>query len=359
MACVVALPTSGGVRKSIDLGANSLNLQPGIEAPNATLNEVGNRHGPQLLASIFQNLSSRGLACSFEEINLSDNYIGDEGAAHLLKGLGADKKPREATPACGETTTNLLGNFFGGGNTATFQPEVIEEESVETGQTKSCVVKKVFCQRSQIGAAGFGSLGNLLAVNDSIEELVLDNNPCGKMGLAGDFSAGLSTNKTLRSLRLGSCRLGSEGIRPLCDGPLKVHPKLEHLELMYNRIDIVGVKYLNAVWNEWTALRYLDLSANALGPDGAVALAEGLKAGKGQLQKLSVAQNMIKFEGTKALALYFNSPEGRKMEYMDLRFNILSHRGFVEMRKLLGRNMDEEDSWLLMFGTRQLFMNAH
>lgn len=310
------LPTSGGVRKSIDIGANLLDLQSGghIEAPNATLNEVGNRNGPQLLSSIFQNQELRGLKCNFEEINLSDNYIGDEGAAHLLNGLG---------------------------------------------KATACSVKKLFCQRAKISAAGFGSLGKLLAQNDSIEEMVLDGNPCGKAGLDGDFSAGLARNKTLRSLRLGKCRLGNEGVAALCAEPLKVHPRLEHLELMYNRIDVNGAKLFSSVFAAGTALRYLDLSYNALGPDGAVALAEGLKAGKGQLEKLSVACNMIKFEGTKALALYFNSPQGRNMEYLDLRFNILGHRGFQQMRQLLGRSMQEEECWLLMFGTRQLFMNGH
>lgn len=308
------LPTSGGVRKSVDIGAKALDLQDGIQAPNATLNEVGGRNGSQLIASIFQNQELRGLKCSFEEINLSDNYIGDEGAAYLMNGLG---------------------------------------------KTTGCPVKKIFCQRSKIGAAGMGSLGKLLAGNASIEEMVLDGNPVGKAGLDGEFSAGLARNKTLRSLRLGKCRLGNEGVAALCATALKVHPRLEHLELMYNRIDMSGAKLFASVFAAGTALRYLDLSYNALGPDGAVALAEGLKGGKGQLERLSVACNMIKFEGTKALALYFNSPQGRNMEYLDLRFNILGYKGFQQMRQLLGRNMQEEECWLLMFGTRQLFMNAH
>jgi len=246
------------------------------------------------------------------EINLNDNKIGDEGAKFLADGLA--------------------------GNGA---------------------IKKLYLARCEMGAEGFKDMGRLLADAPGLEEVLLSNNACDKDGLKGAFCDGLSKNKNLKSLYLGVLRLGNEGIKPLCAGPLKAHPSLQHLSLTYNRIDLEGVVHLNAALASNTVLSYLDLSGNSLGPEGAVELVTGLKSNK-SLKKLSVAQNVIRFEGAQALATFFTSADGQRFEFLDLRHNSITYKGFNDLRKALNRPGDEEPgAWLMLYGTRQLFVNAH
>jgi len=316
MAAAVAyptlpMPTSLGTREVVDLSAKEFNLQR-LEHPNVCLHQCGTKYGSQLVRAIFEKLEVRSLKSGFEEINLNDNKIGDEGAKFLADGLAGNK-----------------------------------------------AIKKLYLARCDMGAEGFKDMGRLIADAPALDEVLLSSNACDKDGLKGAFSDGLAKNTNLKSLYLGVLRLGNEGIKPLCDGPLKAHPSLQHLSLTYNRIDVEGVAYLNAALASNKVLSYLDLSGNSLGPDGATALVTGLKTNKA-LKKLSVAQNMIRFEGAKALSMFFNSAEGKRIEFLDLRHNSVTYKGFNDLRKALGRPGDEEPgAWLFLFGERQLFVNAH
>mmetsp|Transcript_77407 Transcript_77407/g.215151 ORF Transcript_77407/g.215151 Transcript_77407/m.215151 type:complete len:318 (+) Transcript_77407:87-1040(+) len=309
----VSVPTGLGAREVVDLASTKLNFQR-LENPQTSIHQCGTKYGSQVVRSIFEKLRERDLAPTFEELNLSDNKIGDEGALFLEKG-------------------------FAGSNS----------------------LKKLILPRANVGAEGFKAIGRLLADNTSIEEVVLSSNICDAEGLQGDFSAGLSKNKTLKSLYLGVCRLGDKGIEPLCTGPMRQHPTLEHLSLTYNRLEAPCVTYLSDMLSHNTALRYLDLSGNSLGPSGAEALVQGLKANKRKLEKLSVAQNVIRLPGARALAMFFLSPDGQHMQFMDLRHNSVTYKGMIELRKEVGKPMDDssEDGWLLLYGERQLFLNAH
>eukprot|EP00927_Polykrikos_kofoidii_P083568 TRINITY_DN8592_c0_g1_i2.p1 TRINITY_DN8592_c0_g1~~TRINITY_DN8592_c0_g1_i2.p1 ORF type:complete len:269 (-),score=46.46 TRINITY_DN8592_c0_g1_i2:78-884(-) len=268
-----------------------------------------------MIRSIFQKLTENDEKSTFEVINLSDNKIGDDGAEFLQLGL--------------------------------------------TGNTH---LKKLYLPRCGIGAKGFGSMGSLLAGTSSLEEIVLSSNVCGVEGMEGSFCEGLAKNTTLKSLYLGACRLGNQGVAPFCAGPMKTHPSLEHLSLTYNRLDASCViPSLNPMLAGNAALRYLDLSGNTLGPRGAQELVTGLTLNKGCLQKLSLAQNELKHEGCRALALFFVSAEGSKMEFLDLRHNQVTYARYVALGEEFGKPMNGEDDngWLWLFGQRQLFLNAH
>merc|ERR1712048_1461112 len=206
--------------------------------------------------------------------------------------------------------------------------------------------------------------GMLLGDCPSLEEIILSSNWCDN-GLYGEFCEGLKKNKNLKSLYLGVCRLGNEGVRPLLQGPLKTHPSLEHLSLTYNRLTAPSVNYLNEALAANKALKYLDLSGNSLGPEGAEALVKGLKANKGNLEKLSLAQNQIRHSGCRTLTMFFLSKEGQNMEFCDLRHNWITYQLMVELRNEIGKPLPgdvekaDEEGWLILFGKRQIYLNAH
>jgi len=307
------IPTDRGARELVDLGAPVINFQR-LENPQTSLHQCGTMWGTQVVRSIFEKLKERDLKPAFTQLNLSDNKIGDEGARFLAEGLKG-----------------------------------------------SSTIKQLLLPRTDMKPGAFKHLGALLAENSSIEEAVLSGNTADPIGMQDGFAAGLAKNKTLRSLYLSACRIQDAGCEELCKDALKVHPKLEHCSLLYNRLQAPSVKFINDVLAVNKALRYLDLSGNSLGPEGAQALVTGLKKNKGKLLKLGMAQNEINLSGCRALSKFFLSPEGKHMEFMDLRHNLVTYMGMVELRGEIGRPLDEnsEEGWLLLFGTRQLFLNAH
>lgn len=310
----ISVPTSLGSREVLDLANPVLNLQK-VENPQASIHQCTKRYGPQAIRSLFEKLAERGAVARFEVVDLSDNEIGDEGAAYLQKGLSG-----------------------------------------------SASLKKLILPRTGMGADGFHALGPLLASSAGLEHLVLSSNICDADGTNGEFSKGLAENKSLKSLVLAACRLGDKGVEHLCDGPLRSHPALEHVCLTYNRLEVDAAKSVNGMLAMNQALRYLDLCGNSLGPEGAELLVEGLKANKGRLQKLGLAQNGIRLKGARALSSHFMSEEGASLTYLDLRHNSVTYRGMAELRDgILGKPMDGPEGWLLLFdgGERQLLLNAH
>jgi Ran GTPase-activating protein (RanGAP) involved in mRNA processing and transport len=310
----VSVPTTIGTREVIDVAAPKLNWQK-LENPQVSIQNCSLKYGPQAIRSLFEKLADQGLESTYEEINLSDNKIEDEGAKYLEQGLGANKS-----------------------------------------------LKTLLMPRAGVGAEGVTAIGRLIGECTAIETAILSSNICDAEGVTGDFCKGITKNKSLRSLCLAAMRLRSEGANQIFQGPLMVHPKLEHLSLTYNRLTASCVESLNKALAKNKALRYLDLCGNDLGPEGAVKLVEGLKANSNRLQKLGLAQNLIRLKGTKALAEHFISKDGKSLDYCDLRHNQTTFRGNEELRKILGKEPLEEakEGWLMLFddSQRQLLINA-
>mmetsp|Transcript_46306 Transcript_46306/g.89156 ORF Transcript_46306/g.89156 Transcript_46306/m.89156 type:complete len:317 (-) Transcript_46306:99-1049(-) len=308
----VSVPTGIGTREIIDLANPVLNLQK-IESPQASIHACAQRYGSQAVRSIFEKLAEREEAAAFEVIDLSDNNIGDAGIAHLSEGLAGN--------------ANL---------------------------------KKLILPRARFGAGGFKALGGLLAATPNLKELVASSNICDAEGISGEFCFGLSENTSLQSLVISACRIGDAGAAALLKGPLKRHPSLEHVSLSYNRLESAVAASVNEMLAANKVLRFLDLKGNSLGPAGAEALLKGLEANGGNLQKLGLAQNCIRLQGARALSKHFMSPQGATLDYLDLRHNNVTYYGLCDLRNgILGRPMDGPEGWMLLYGARQLLLNAH
>lgn len=310
----VSVPTSLGAREVLDLGSSELNLQK-VENPQASIHQCSMRYGPQTIRSLFEKLAERSAVAGFETVNLSDNDIGDEGASYLQVGLSGNPN-----------------------------------------------LKHLILPRAGLGTQGVKAVGKLLGESPVLENLVLSANICEAEGMEGEFCTGLGKNKSLKSLVLAACRIGDKGVEHLCKGPLREHPKLEHVCLTYNRLEAETAKTVNAMLAVNKTLQFLDLCGNSLGPEGAELLVEGLRANKGRLQKLGLAQNEIRLSGARALSKHFLSPEGASLDFLDLRHNRVTYRGMVELRDgILGKPMEGPEGWMLLFdgNKRQLLLNAH
>lgn len=313
----ISIPSALGAREVIDVGAATLNLQ-NLEDPKTSLHQCASRFGAQAVRSLFEKLAEKDKVSNFEELNLSDNNIGDEGAQWLLKGLTS---------------------------------------KTSTGESVGQNLRVLLMPRARMSATGMQAIGGVIGASSSLENVVLSSNICDAEGVKGEFSAGLSANKSVKSLCLAACRLGDEGVVQLCNGPLRSHPTLEHVSLAYNRLEVAAAQSLGAALAMNQALRFLDLSGNTIGPLGAEALVDGLKKNAGRLQQISVAQNEIKHQGAKAFCDLFMSPEGKSLIFCDLRHNAVPFKAIGQLREELGRPLTGPEGWMLVFGERQLLLN--
>jgi Ran GTPase-activating protein (RanGAP) involved in mRNA processing and transport len=307
----VSVATSLGGREPVDVGVPTLNWQK-LENPQASLQQCGVKYGSVALRSMFKKIQEKDIEPTFEEINLSDNSIGDEGAKWLQLGLSGNPS-----------------------------------------------LKTLLLPRTSMTAVGVKAIGTLIGESPNIETAVLSSATVDEDGLKGEFCDGLAKNKSLKSLYLAVCRLGDKGIVPLCEGPLKNHPTLVHISLNYNRIELAGAKTLAAMLGTNKTLQYLDVCGNTLGPEGSKVMCEGLKANKGVLKKLGMAQNAIKFEGAKALIEAFMSH--KNLDFLDLRHNRVGYREMMKLKELVEKDMDaKSDGWMYLFDncTRQLFVSG-
>eukprot|EP00930_Biecheleria_cincta_P067202 TRINITY_DN5362_c0_g4_i2.p1 TRINITY_DN5362_c0_g4~~TRINITY_DN5362_c0_g4_i2.p1 ORF type:complete len:338 (-),score=71.63 TRINITY_DN5362_c0_g4_i2:206-1165(-) len=309
----VSLPTNAGTRETLDLGYPVLNLQK-LEDPKVSIHACAQKYGSQAIRSIFEKLAERSSSSVFEEINLSDNIIGDEGAKFLQEGLSGNSK-----------------------------------------------LKRLLLPRTQIRTAGFQSIGSLVGNSPSLEMLVLSGNLGDAAGVDDDFKTGLSKSKSLKSLCLAACRLGDQGVTTLCDGPLKSHASLQHVSLNYNRLEDAVCGSIVKMLAVNKTLEYLELCGNSIGPAGAEGLVKGLIANKGKLRRLGLGQNSIRLRGAKALCTHFMSPEGQLLEFLDLRHNCVTYPGVAEIRNMLKKPLEDDEhnkGWMLNLGGRQLMLNA-
>eukprot|EP00931_Biecheleriopsis_adriatica_P027672 TRINITY_DN165_c0_g1_i1.p1 TRINITY_DN165_c0_g1~~TRINITY_DN165_c0_g1_i1.p1 ORF type:complete len:362 (-),score=91.20 TRINITY_DN165_c0_g1_i1:188-1273(-) len=309
----VSLPTSNGARETLDVGYPVMNLQK-LEDPKVSIHHCAQKYGAQAIRSIFEKLEERSAKPSFEELNFSDNNIGDEGAKSLQEGLS--------------------------GNAA---------------------LKTLLLPRTNMRSAGFQSIGGLIGSAPSLEMLVLSGNLADAAGVEGAFSAGLSKNRSLKSLCLAACRLGNDGVQALCTGPLAAHPTLTHVSLNYNRLDDKVCESVSKMLAANKTLEYLELCGNSIGAEGAEEIIKGLVANKGKLKRLGLGQNNLRLQGTKAMCKHFTSSAGSSLEFLDLRHNITTYHGHVELRKMLNKPIDDDETnkgWMINFGERQLMLNA-
>jgi len=304
----ISVPTGLGDREVMDCGYPVLNLQK-LENPQASLHRCAVRYGAQTIRSIFHHLEDRSKVSTFEEMNLSDNLIGDEGAEYLMNGLKDNKS-----------------------------------------------LKVLLLPRTGITSAGMDHIGALLGNSTTVQNVVLSGNHIDAAGVQGGFAVGIAKNKSVKSLCLAACRLLDEGVISLCDS-IKMHPKLEHLSLTYNRLEVGAAKALAKMLATNQALRFLDVCGNSFGEEGAIELAKGLKDNKGRLTTFAISTCAIKAKGAQAMIDFFHSKDGAKMTYMDLRHNNINYADIVKMREKMGRPMTGPEGWMVMFGERQLMLN--
>jgi Leucine-rich repeat (LRR) protein len=251
---------------------------------------------------------------SVSEIDLRERNIGVQGGmllAHLVPIMGTLTKLSLAKNKLGEEGTKFLCDALVGNNTLK-ELDLSGDSSI--GGTGSNIG----------GIAGAKHVANMLLVNGALTQLDLSNNKlCG----LNEYGHGTYT---------------AEGITAIADA-LRVNGGLTALNLSDNRLKDEGVSAVcKAIQsNKETKLASLNFRYNGIGPVGANTVA-AMVAVTGALTKLSLAENNLGEEGTKAICEALEKNE--TLKELDLHGgypsfnNIGGAAGVKHVAKMLGVN---------------------
>lgn len=204
----------------------------------------------------FANALQINPALQLRRLNLSQNYVEDEGAKALAAALKAHDNLEDV---------NLSGN--------------------------------------SIGDDGIGALADALKGKRSLKVLDLSNNSFSDTG-AKKIAELVKSLPHLHTLKLGENQIGKEGAKALA-AAMKTHQCLKSLDLYRTCLGDEGVEFIADALKENTSLVELRLGWVGI-KDSIKALADALRVNK-NLSKLDNCCNNIDFTGDIASALMVNT----------------------------------------------------
>ncbi|CAK0801484.1 unnamed protein product, partial [Prorocentrum cordatum] len=333
----VCLGTDGlvGVARGLTMNSTLLSL-------DLSGNDIGTR-GALLLCDALAS-------CGLEELNLSDNRIGDEGLQGIGDKLGAlPRTPqaalesgawdRSAEAASGAVSKycEAVGELPRALRQGSRQRVADATEAALAGARAAQVrVPKLrFLALANNGGSGAGveRIGEALRTNPALERLVLDG--CEHRTVE-PLMASLPVNASLRSLSLGDCRLSSAWIVDLCS-VLPFSRSLESLSLRANHVGPEAAAAIGAALaTDGLVLRTLNLSSCHLrDPEGAT-IARGL-AGNVRLENLNLRNNAL--QEPAALEILDAVRSNTTLTQLTLELNAIDFRHIGQVKKLLERNL--------------------
>ena len=134
-----------------------------------------------------------------------------------------------------------------------------------------------------------------------LDKLDVGYNSLNEQAALGIVRAAQQQDK-ITFLGLGGCGIGPIGAKEIADY-IQFTAVLAELQLSANNIgDNGAIAIADALKSGTTVLTNLGLSSNNIGPEGAKAIADALQSGMSMLTKLSLEHNNIGPEGAKAIA---------------------------------------------------------
>ncbi|GFH31964.1 uncharacterized protein HaLaN_31104, partial [Haematococcus lacustris] len=163
-------------------------------------------------------------------------------------------------------------------------------------------LKELNIYNNDIGDSVMDTLAPAINENKKLANLDLGGNNIGPAGVKVLAERGLQGLDSLRYLEMGYNPLGPDGTRTLVNA-VKFDLKLETLKLGWCKVGPLGARALADLVMFNKSITTLDFRGNALGNDGVIIIARGLKSSENtRLGEIDLGFNEIKDEGACALA---------------------------------------------------------
>uniref|UniRef100_G1NJK2 Leucine rich repeat containing 74A n=1 Tax=Meleagris gallopavo TaxID=9103 RepID=G1NJK2_MELGA len=221
--------------------------------------------------------------CSLRELNISNNHLDTEGAEAIASLLLENASYLH--------TLQLSGGLH--------------------ALKHNYQVKKLDLSHNEFSEKGGQLLGQMLAVNTTLEILDLSWNHLRRKGTVA-FGTGLKGNAALKILNLSWNSIGNEGAQALAEA-LKVNNVLIHL----------------------------DISNNQINNEGAKKICKGLRV-NGTLKVLKMANNLLTVEGATELVGSVRKNPNSMMEEINIS-NVLVNETFIKLLELVYQTRPELD----------------
>eukprot|EP01041_Mallomonas_annulata_P002145 gene2145-4177_t len=211
--------------------------------------------------------------CNLEELNLSWNPVGPDGAMALA--LALEKNSKLKRLFLGNCNLNLKALIAISNSTAsntTLESLILdrpllttlEEESVDHFSrllAHQSSLTALSLRYNHVGDHGMRLLSQALMANDTLTSLNLDSNKIC-VGGANSIARTLVQVQRLKELRLSANRLGDEGARAIAEA-LKCNYSLTKVDLGYNGIGVSGLVAIGTALEKNNTLTRLAVWGNS------------------------------------------------------------------------------------------------
>ena len=279
-----------------------------------------------------------------EELNISFNKLGDDGAVIISKGITKTNTLRVMDISDNNITStgaiaisnSLLHNT---------SLEVLDMRYKAIGQdgakaiaqviTNNKTLKKLYINNCEITDTGATAIANSLLHNTSLEELDMSYNAIGQDG-AKAIAQAITNNKTLKKLNINNCEITDTGATAIANSLLH-NTSLEELVMSYNAIGQDGAKAIaQAITNNKT-LKELNINNCEITDTGATAIANSLLHNT-SLEVLHMSYNAIGQDETTAIAQAITNNKTLKELYLYGDVTIDEQSAMIIMRSLHHNN---------------------
>eukprot|EP00039_Didymoeca_costata_P033526 m.42802 g.42802 ORF g.42802 m.42802 type:complete len:616 (+) comp9912_c0_seq3:85-1932(+) len=196
-------------------------------------------------------------------------------------------------------------------------------------------IKEVILRGNCIGSHGAKAMAKLVAFNHEIEELDLFDNNLLSDGIQAFAKLYSKENPYLKSLNLGKNGFLDMDSRKISKA-LSENMRLEKLNLSWNRFGDIAAVEFGEMLKRNSSLSVIDLTGNCIRTRGALALAEGLSQNS-TLKEIYLGSNYVGNAGAIALADVLSANTNIEKLVFD-RCRITSDQAFLMFSELIGKS---------------------
>ena len=351
---------------------NYCNISSILYLPIETLNLANNNIGILGLENITNKLKNK--FCTLKNLNLSHNYIGNEGCFII----GESFKENKSLIDINLSENNILdeGAIYLANNLRNEINKTIKKINLKNNSITSegiiqfCSIlknepierfEKINFSLNDLDDTGLSDYGLFISRFQNITSLLLSNN-FSKTSLnnyfiycqnlsnlkkikfyqinlteesSHNFTQILLNNKNIEKLSISSNRNLHDGIFDITQG-IEHNIKLTYLNLKTCFIGDRGAEALASALFKNIFIKEIDLEDNKIGTDGIKFLSEKV-LGKISLVKINLAHNLIDEEGSSFLGNSLLTANA--LEYLELGSNLLKDDGCINIGKGLVNNL--------------------
>ena len=259
-------------------------LHPGITTLTLADNSIDEK-GAEVLAEFFANpLGARISTLDLSSCRLTDRTMAIFAPALAVAAIASARKQGDGKRAHVKTLSLACNPALGDNGIRAL-----------TFVGPSTVLADINLSRCGITASGAVTVSEMINDVATLERLTLSWNNIGGGGGSGPLALrrAIEENTRLKSLDMGHCSLGRVGAAHIIRATGSYHGKIiEELFLQGNGLEVDSAEDIASIIVKGTGLKFLDVSGNAIGLDGATALISAAETSGGAAKGSPIKLNL-------------------------------------------------------------------